>query len=687
EAIILDGNLDESFWSGAMLADKFKSYFPEYGKDMPYKTEIYLAYNAENLLFGFKCFDPNPDNIKATMAARDQIRIEDWVCINLDPFNDQQSLYAFYANPLGIQMDSRASSNNEDTGADFIFYSKGLLTESGYQVEIKIPFKSLRYKRSETVTMGMIIERRIHHLSINGTYPALDPRQGMNFLTQMLPFELSGIKHYTLLELLPAVTYSRISEQKEGKLGLTRNKPELSLTSKIGLTSQLSLDLTYNPDFSQVEADAGQIEENQRYSLYYKEKRPFFQEGKESFNIAAASEFGSFQSVVHTRQIANPLIGVKLSGKISAKSRMALLYSLDEPFSSNADTSKLYSNFFVGRYQYALKKDSYVGLVFTDREDPDQYNRLAGFDGRFRLNDASAIEYHLFGSASTDNDSQKQRTGIAGTISYRQQNKKRNLSIDVQHLGNDFETRTGYLQRNGINRLFLTYKPNFYLQNSFFTKISPMSFFVLSQVIDANLWEKDLGLGIELSGDRSSIINTFINPSSEVFLGKTFRTNSFHFRGMSQILPSLFIMADYRFGESVRYVENPYSGYGHKGSIQFTYQALTSFQTELCISYSDFYKATDSSKDFDYLILRSKNTYQLNKYLFFRIIVEYNSFYNTLTSDLLASFTYIPGTVVHLGYGSLYEQKTWTGRDYQPGSEFTEMKRGFFFKASYLFRT
>lgn len=686
QPVLLDGFLNEADWNKGITSGEMISYHPEYGKPLPYQTEVFFMYDTENLYFGFNCHDPEPANIKASISARDQIRVEDWVCINMDPFNDQQSLYAFYINPLGIQEDGRASSNNEDIGADFVFYSKGRITDSGYVVEVRIPFKSIRYNRTDPVEMGIIFERRIHHLSLQGTNPAIDPQQGMNFLTQMRPVSLSGIKQYTLIELLPAFTYSRLSEQTNGKLALSESRPEFSFTGKLGLSSQLSLDLTYNPDFSQVEADAGQIEENQRFSLFYPEKRPFFQEGKENFSIAAVNMFGSLQSVVHTRQISNPLLGAKLTGKISSKSRLSLLYSLDEPFVAGTQTDSIrYSNFFVGRYQYALKKDSYLGLVITDREDPAQYNRLVGFDGRFRLNDASAVEYNAFGSATTTPGSE-QKTGITGTLAYIQNNENRSIRADIQHLGLDFDTRTGYLQRNGINRLSITYKPNKYLQDKFFTRVSLMSFGIVTQDLYSSQWERDLGMGLELAGNQSTFINLFINPSTEVFQGQLFRTNSIHFSGKSQIFPSFFLTCNYRYGELVRYVANPYGGIGHRGSAELLYQVGTAFKTQLSVNYADFYRLSDRSKDFDYLIIRSKNTYQVNKYLFFRIIAEYNSFNKELTTDLLASFTYIPGTVVHLGFGSLYERQYWDGSYYQPGNDFLEFKRGVFFKASYLFR-
>ena len=106
----------------------------------------------------------------------------------------------------------------------------------------------------------------------------------------------------------------------------------------------------------------------------------------------------------------------------------------------------------------------------------------------------------------------------------------------------------------------------------------------------------------------------------------------------------------------------------------------------LSLRYSDFTRASDGVREFDYTILRGRATYQVNKYLFFRAIVEHNSFRKRLTSDLLASFTYIPGTVVHIGYGSAYERIAWQDGAYVGADRFLETRRGFFFKASYLWR-
>ena len=145
-------------------------------------------------------------------------------------------------------------------------------------------------------------------------------------------------------------------------------------------------------------------------------------------------------------------------------------------------------------------------------------------------------------------------------------------------------------------------------------------------------------------------------------------------------------MVHFRQGRLIRYVVNPYTGKGNNTTVQLIYQPSENINTSLTVNYADFYKLSDNSRDFNYTIIRSKNTYQLNKYLFFRAIFEYNTFNKDLSTDFLASFTYIPGTVIHIGYGSLYEKVEWDGMNYIESDNFLETKKGLFFKASYLWR-
>ena len=174
--------------------------------------------------------------------------------------------------------------------------------------------------------------------------------------------------------------------------------------------------------------------------------------------------------------------------------------------------------------------------------------------------------------------------------------------------------------------------------------------------------------------------------ATEIFLDEKFGRSSVRMRASSQFTKQFSFSLSYNYGKKIRYVADPYQGRGNDASASVTYLPLEKLHLKMSLIYSDFTRDSDSVKEYDYTIVRSRNTYQVNKYLFFRGIVEYNSFWKQLMTDFLASFTYIPGTVIHIGYGSLYEKIQWLDGEYRYADRFLETKRGFFFKASFLWR-
>lgn len=272
EAPIIDGVLNDHIWTVAPQVSNFKTFIPDFGKDLSEKTIVYMAYDKNNLYFAYKCYDREPEKIKATITNRDNIFNDDWICINLDTYNDHQTLTAFYVNPLGIQGDSRYSNNVEDGSSDFVWFSGGQIDEDGYTVEIQIPFKSIRYNSGKEVEMALFFERKINRRSEQGSFPALNPDKGMSILTQLNPIIYEGVGKQSFLEILPAVTYNNQSSLHNGEFKNDMKEAAASMTIKYGITSNLILDATYNPDFSQIEADAGQIDVNLRSNLYFAEK-------------------------------------------------------------------------------------------------------------------------------------------------------------------------------------------------------------------------------------------------------------------------------------------------------------------------------------------------------------------------------------------------------------------------------
>ena len=687
---IIDGKLDDQVWTKAAPVSEFKSFAPDYGKEDSERTTAYAAYDSENLYFAFYCHDREPDKIKSSISSRDNIRPDDWVCINLDTFNDHQSLYAFYVNPFGIQTDSRFAAGQEDFSADYIWHSAGKLQDDGYTVEIQIPLKSIRYSEGDPVVMSIFFERYISRLTEHDSYPELDPSKGMAFLTQMAPLVYNGLKHYTLFELLPAFTYSNKSKDNSGKLVRTENKGELSLTAKYGITSDLILDGTYNPDFSQIEADAGQVDVNLRYALYYPEKRPFFQEGSEIYNVAAtqSSEIDPIRSFVHTRTIINPLTGFKLSGKIGTKNTLASMYAMDELPAEESQANGNYAYVPIIRYKQSLSDDSYLGGIFTDRETKDHYNRVAGIDGMLRLTDRSTLEWNgLFSGTKSGNSPDL----LAGhTFGLRFNYDTRDLYIDLtsKKVSQNFNSETGYLARTGVLYFTGLLRPKYYPQSTFFQRIDLELFSAQTRDEPSTQWETFNHVSAQAFFMGALSAKVKYSYSTEVFANEKFKTGGFHVALSGQLFKEFSFSLLYRRINAIYYSETPYQGRSNRATVLAIYQPSEKIESYSSFVFSDFSRSSDSKLIYEYPIFWERLTYQLNKYLFFRGVVEYNKYKRQLLTDFLISFTYVPGTVIHLGYGSLYLKSAWNENEnrYTENENFSQMQRGFFFKMSYLWR-
>jgi len=685
----IDGRLDDEIWRDAPSVTGFKTFIPDFGREPGQDTIAYMAYDAENLYFAFKCLDREPDKIKASVAARDTIRADDFICINLDTFNDRQSLYAFYVNPLGIQTDSRFASGKEDFSVDFVWSSAGRLDAEGYTVELRVPFKSIRYAGKQRVEMSIFFERRIARSSEHSSYPALDPARGYFFLTQMMPLELQDIKKYTLLELLPAFTYGQDYIHEDGALRRDPAQSDLSLTGKYGVTSQLILDAAWNPDYSQIEADAGQVDVNLRYDLFFPEKRPFFLEGSEMFNLAGPTETSPLAAVVHTRTIIDPLLGFKLSGKVAKKDTLAVLAALDEspasdPFYEPGDDK--YASFGVLRYKRALGSDGYLGAVYTGRGYGGGGNHVAGADGLLRLSKSSVVGFHGLGSWTKEPAEAGTARGAALAADYLYDTRDLGLDIGLYHVSRDFRTDVGYLTRQGVTGLYGSLTPKFYPKSRVFRKLTPNLSLSVVEDLPSGLTETNDALGLTVLLPGNTTAQLLARYSTEIFLGQRFDTSGGLVQVLSHVTKQIYLRGLYFRGNSIRYTADPYQGYGSRVMGGVTYKPSERFDFTGSLTYSDFYAAATKEKEYGYAIWRGRLTYQVNKYLFFRGVVEYNDYRKTMLTDLLASFTYIPGTVIQLGYGSLYDKVEWADGEYRPSERFLEVRRGLFFKASYLWR-
>ncbi|MFA9454382.1 MAG: DUF5916 domain-containing protein [Candidatus Aminicenantaceae bacterium] len=300
----IDGILDNPFWEKeALKIDGFRQFTPVEKGDPSQKTEAYIGYDPKNLYIAFRCYDTDPQKIRASITKRDNVIDDDWILVFLDTFNEKRRAFTFIINPLGIPLDGMRIEEGGDADIDgswdAVFQSEGRVDEKGYTVEMAIPFKSIRFPDSSSQTWGLQIQRTIRRKN-EEIYWYPRSRNVNGFLLQAGQLQIEGdLEKGKNLEIMPVLT-----ALKEGSGTID---PEAGLNLKYGITSNMTIDLAINPDFSQIEADIPKINVNQRYDLYYPEKRPFFLEGKDYFDTPI--------ELVYTRTISTPMWGGKLTGK------------------------------------------------------------------------------------------------------------------------------------------------------------------------------------------------------------------------------------------------------------------------------------------------------------------------------------------------------------------------------------
>src|SRR5216683_173946 len=388
----IDGKLDDDVWKTAAVLKDFYQVQPGDNLIPENRTEVRLGYDARFLYIAFHCFD-DPTKVRATVAKRDDIWNDDYVGILFDTFNDQRRAYEFDFNPLGVQADGIwTEGQGEDFSLDLVMESKGIVTSDGYTIEVAIPFKSLRYVAGKDKLWGAHFWRRTKRLnnSLDMWIP-MDRDKG-SWLAQeghLTGFE--GISTERTLELIPSLTLSETGKRKASRFVNEPMKFDPGLTGKYSLTPTVTLDFAINPDFAQIESDQLVVTANQRFPIFFSEKRPFFLEGIDIFSTQIAA--------VHTRTIVDPDVAVKLSGKINRNTFGLMLASDNDPgnFSEEERASAKLSpsdprnrlidkNASVGVLRLKRdigKSDSFIGFLGTYYRFVDKYNELGGFDGRF----------------------------------------------------------------------------------------------------------------------------------------------------------------------------------------------------------------------------------------------------------------------------------------------------------------
>ncbi|TKB45761.1 carbohydrate binding family 9 domain-containing protein [Thalassotalea mangrovi] len=593
----LDGELTEPAWQRATRVDLDVVNHPFNNTPSPVKTEVYIFEDGEKLNFAFKAYDPEPENIQAFLRDRDKAWGDDIVGIKLDTFNDHRLAYKFFVNPFGVQNDG---IQNEMTGDntnlwDGIWYSYGKITDFGYVVEFSIPYRELNFKQgSDLKTWGIEMIRmyprnqrlRISHLKINRDNPCwicqMDELQG--FEEAKTGQNLTITPSVVALHNKNKASYAEPDDIHQNHDWLKDNDIEPGLNLRWGITPDTLFNVTLNPDFSTVEADAGQLTVNQNEALYFDEKRPFFLDNSEYFS--------SQSDLVYTRNIVDPDVGIKLTGRegdhsfglFSAKDQETNFIVPGNVFSLPVKVAGgSWSSAF--RYRYDFNRDLSFGLISTIRNGDKYHNVVTGVDGKYKVTDSNIVtaqimhsdteypddlfmqycmgDYCALNSLLGRNQGAFSDNGLK--LGFEHSSTDWNIKAHYQDLGNGFRADMGYMPLTDIKRLSSSIERIVYSDNSWWTDLFFGMHYESTENQDNELINESYIANLGIYGPLQSFAYLSITNENRVGLrldqrltaiaGNTslFDLNKINVDFVFQPLPSLAVGVFGEFGDSIDY--------------------------------------------------------------------------------------------------------------------------------------
>ncbi|MCP4148341.1 MAG: carbohydrate binding family 9 domain-containing protein, partial [bacterium] len=376
-----------------------------------------MAYDSKNLYFAFKCNDDQPDEIKTSITQRDKIFDDDYVGVAIDTTGSKQTAYEFFVNANGIQGDKLTTAfSYGEVSPDFVWYSAGKVTNEGYQAEIRIPLKSLRYKSGKHVPMGVLFTRSSPKTGTIDSFPLLKASSVRTIFPGMKTAIYKGLKSQLNLEILPNFTYSSDKARADEDNWETENDTNAGVSLKYGLTSTININATINPDFSQVESDSYRVEVNQRYPIFYREKRPFFMEGIDVFKFGIILP-GQIITPVDTRRIVDPTFAAKISGS-SGKTAFAVLAANDQsPGRQYLEDGTLNPNegkeafFAIARGALNIGSDNSIGVLYAGRNFSERKNNVFAADLEYRILKDTRFTISYFHSFTKNDENSETRNG------------------------------------------------------------------------------------------------------------------------------------------------------------------------------------------------------------------------------------------------------------------------------------
>src|SRR5213083_768603 len=741
--VVMDGDLGDSVWARAALLTGFSQYAPNDGVAAVDSTQVLVWYSANAIYFGIRAYELH-GKPTATLADRDQIFGDDNVQILLGTFHDGKKALMFAVNPLGVQGDGALveganisasgfiggaviGREQPDLSPDFVFQSRGRVTDWGYEVEVRIPFKSIRYQPRQPQDWKLNIVREVKHSGVEDSwFPAR--RASATFIGQSGNLVgLSGMHRGLVVDINPEATGKATGDTSASGYTYDTGNPQIGGNVRWGVSDNLTLNGTIKPDYSQVESDAGQLAFDPRQALFFSEKRPFFLEGSELFQVP--------QNLIYTRRIVQPVAAVKLTGNAGGTD-IGFLSAVDQKFASASGTDNPIFNII--RAQRSLGHGSRVGMAYTDRIEGGNYNRVAEVDSRLVFKDIYGLNLQL-GASRT-------RTGGVTTTAplwltqFTIRHRVWGLRSVFAGISDDFRSASGFIGRAGI--------VHSYVDPSYTTYGKPGALLerFTGDILVDGIWQYQNFIHGRHIQDKKLHVNGNASLRGGWNIGAGYFVESFGYDSALYAAYRLVVPDSgplpVRFtgqptivnGEYIVQIGTPQwkhfsgSGFFLQGhdenffewasadllllSVDLSYRPTERLRNTISYFWQQVNRRTDGSLVNVGRVLRTKLEYQLSRPLFIRVVGQYiqdktdslrddsrtgapifiagpggsltraaASSSNLFHADLLLSYQPVPGTVVFAGYGSdMVDEDAFQFR------HLTRTDDAFFLKLSYLFR-
>ena len=661
--------------------DSFVQREPEPGEPSLQRTEVYIGYDQVDLHVIFLAFDSDPSQIRANLSSRENIDGDDNVEITFDTFNDQRAAFSFRTTPLGIQWDARWTEGSSrragfDTTLEMVWDSDGELTDQGYMASMTIPLRSLRFPDRSEQTWRIQFARNIPRYGEESYWPpySVDVEGRLN-QTAML----TGIRDVSPgnnSQIIPFIFAREVDALDPGATGGVKfdqsSEQDVGVDAKFVFNDSMVLDITLNPDFSQVESDQPQVTLNERFEVQFPERRPFFVEN--------ADFFATDSTLVFTRRIIDPEGGARFTGRAGNFGFGSILINDEAPGLNKAAGDPLQgekANVAILRGFMDMSDQDRVGVLLTSRDLADGYNRVASVDGRFKLNNNWTTQLQFVGTESEPASGGEVTTGYQRNIQVNRAGRTFSNHTHYIATTSDFRTELGFQNRffrADSSGLHQRVNFNFYPENSTINRWNANLFGVYIDDIGGDKIYSQLGPGVGVNFD-TNIFNASYTEYSETLRPKDFagilsnrvyKYEDFQLGFTNTTLNTLSFSANYRSGTTLNLVPPRGTLPSIADTTRFSFDMLWRPLDRLRITNTYFHTELQSkiggTDIFSNEIVRSNWNYQFTKEWSLRFITQYDETDagpasrltddENLNFDLLLRYVINPWSAFFIGYNS-----------------------------------